>query len=86
LTTEYLQVTVPAENLMIYIQIPEEHDALGFLALAKSGIPVRCLPENSYGVANEHLTLLNSKQIPFKQLEAKNLPRPRPSQPHDEEI
>jgi hypothetical protein len=24
---------------MIYIQIPEEHDAVGFLALAKSGIP-----------------------------------------------
>ena len=55
---------------MIYIQIPEEHDAVGFLALAKSGIPVSCLPENSYGVAHEHLTLLNSKQIPFKKLEA----------------
>ena len=71
---------------MIYIQIPEEHDAIGFLALAKSGIPVRCLPENSYGVAHEHVALLNSKQIPFKKLEVKNLPRPRPSQPHDEEI
>lgn len=71
---------------MIYIQIPEEHDAVGFLALAKSGIPVSCLPENSYGVANEHLTLLNSKQIPFTKLETNNLPVPRPSQPHDEEI
>ena len=71
---------------MIYIQIPEEHDALGFLALAKSGIPVCCLPQNSYGVADEHLVLLNSKQIPFKKLEAKNFGRPRPSQPHDEEI
>ncbi len=71
---------------MIYIQIPEEHDAIGFLALAKSGIPVSCLPENSYGVVNEHLTLLNSKQIPFKQLEASNLRLPKPSQPHDEEI
>jgi hypothetical protein len=71
---------------MIYIQIPEEHDAVGFLALAKSGIPVSCLPENAYGVSNEHLTLLNSKRIPFKKLEANSLPVPKPSQPHDEEI
>lgn len=71
---------------MIYIQIPEEHDAVGFLALAKSGIPVYCLPENSYGVSNEHLTLLDSKHIPFKKLEADSLPLPSPSQPHDEEI
>ena len=71
---------------MIYIQIPEEHDAIGFLALAKSGIPVSCLPENSYGVSDEHLTLLNSKHIPFKQLEAKNFTDHRPSRPHDEEI
>jgi hypothetical protein len=71
---------------MIYIQIPEEHDALGFLALAKSGIPVSCLPENSYGVVNEHLTLLKSKRIPFKKLDANNLAIPSPSQPHDEEI
>lgn len=71
---------------MIYIQIPEEHDAIGFLALAKSGIPVSCLPENSYGVSDEHLTLLDSKHIPFRQLEADNLPIPQPSRPHDEEI
>ena len=71
---------------MIYIQIPEEHDAIGFLALAKSGIPVRCLPQNSYGVADEHLVLLDSKHIPFKKLEVKNLPKPCTSQPHDEEI
>ena len=71
---------------MIYIQIPEEHDAVGFLALVKSGIPVSCLAENSYGVADEHLTLLRSKHIPFKKLEVNNLPIPRPSQPHDEEI
>ena len=86
LTSEDPQVTVRAENLMIYIQIPEEHDALGFLALAKSGIPVRCLPQNSYGVADEHLTLLNAKRIPFKKLEAENLPKFDPSRPHDEEI
>jgi hypothetical protein len=71
---------------MIYIQIPEEHDAVGFLALAKSGIPVSCLPENSYGVSDEHLTLLSSKRIPFKKLKANSLPVLQPSQPHDEEI
>lgn len=71
---------------MIYIQIPEEHDALGFLALAKSGVPVSCLPENTYGVGDEHLELLDSKHIPFTKLEAKNLPEHRPSRPHDEEI
>ena len=71
---------------MIYIQIPEEHDALGFLAMVKSGVPVSCLPENSYGVSDEHLRVLNAKHIPFTKLEANNLPLPRPSQPHDEEI
>ena len=71
---------------MLYIQIPEEHDAVGFLALAKSGSPVFCLAENSYGVSSEHLILLNSKRIPFKKLEANKLRLPGPSQPHDEEI
>ena len=71
---------------MIYIQIPEEHNAIGFLALAKSGLPIVCFRENSYGVSNEHLSLLDSKQIPFKKLEASSFPLPRPSQPHDEEI
>ena len=71
---------------MIYIQIPEEHDALGFLALAKSGIPVSCLPENTYGVADEHLELLDSKHIPFNKLDADSVSVPRPSRPHDEEI
>ena len=86
LTTEYPQTIVQRENLMIYIQIPEEHDAIGFLALIKSGIPVSCLPENTYGVVDEQVELLDSKHIPFTKLEAKNLPKPRPSQPHDEEI
>jgi hypothetical protein len=71
---------------MIYIQLPEDHDAIGFLALAKSGIPVVCFRENSYGVSSEHLNLLNSKQIPFKKLEANSFPLPRTSQTHDEEI
>lgn len=71
---------------MIYIQIPEEHDAVGFLALAKSSIPVSCLPENSYGVSDEHLTLLDSKHIPFTRLEADTLRLPGPSLPHDEKV
>ena len=71
---------------MIYIQIPEEHDALGFLALAKSGIPVSCLPQNTYGVANEHLRVLKQKHIPFKKLETNTVRLPKPSRPHDEQI
>ena len=71
---------------MIYIQIPEEHDALGFLALAKSGMPVSCLPQNTYGVANEHLRVLKQKRIPFKKLETSTVRLPKPSQPHNEQI
>jgi len=71
---------------MIYIQIPEEHDAIGFLELARSGIPVRCLPENSYGVWDEHLRLLRRKHIPFKQLKTNTVRLPKPSRPHNEQI
>jgi len=71
---------------MIYIQIPEEHDAIGFLALAKSGIPVACLPQNTYGVANEHLRVLRQKHIPFKKLETSTVRLPKLSQPHNEQI
>ena len=53
-----------------YIQISEKHDAKGFLALAKSGIPVSCLPENTYGVHPEQLKLLKRKRIPFRKLQA----------------
>ena len=35
---------------MIYIQIPDDQDAAGFLALAKSGLTVSCFPDNTYGV------------------------------------
>jgi hypothetical protein len=69
---------------MIYIQIPEEHDAIGFLALAKSGIPLVCFRENSYGVANEHLSLLNSKQIPFTKLDRQIVDNT--TSPRDEEF
>ena len=62
-----------------YIQIPEKHDAKGFLALAKSGIPVSCLAENTYGVHPEHLKMLKRKRIPFKKLQAGNVPLPRPT-------
>ena len=71
---------------MIFIQIPKKHDPLGFLALAKSGIPVSCLPGNTYGVSREHLKLLRQKRIPFKTLDAGRIRIPQPSRPHDEEI
>jgi len=72
---------------MIYIQIPEEHDAIGFLELAKSGIPVSCLPQNRYGVCGEHLRLLRRKSIPYRELEASEARLPKqPSRPHDEKI
>ena len=71
---------------MIYIQIPEENNAVGFLALAKSGTSVLCLPENTYGVTLEHLTLLRRKRIPFKELESNTVRLPRPSRPHDAKI
>jgi hypothetical protein len=68
---------------MIYIQIPEKHDAEGFLTLATSGISVLCLPENTYGVSKEHLKLLKRKDVPFKELEISEIPIPPP---HYEEI
>jgi len=71
---------------MIYIQIPEEHDAIGFLELAKSGSPVSCLPQNSYRVSDEHIRLLRRKHIPFKTLEANTIRLPKPSRPHNEKI
>jgi hypothetical protein len=71
---------------MIYIQIPEEHNAEGFIALATSGPPVICLPENIYGVITEHLRVLRQKRIPFKKLEAGTVRLPKPSRPHHEQI
>jgi len=62
-----------------YIQISEKYDAKGFLALAKSGIPVSCLPQNTYGVHPEHLKILKRKRIPFKKLQASNVSLPRPT-------
>ena len=71
---------------MIYIQIPEQHDAVGFLALAKSGTSVLCLAENTYGVALEHLQLLQREHIPYKKVESNTIRAPQPSRPHDEKI
>jgi len=62
-----------------YIQISEKHDAKGFLALAKSGIPLSCLPENTYGVHPEQLKILKRKRIPFKKLLAANVRLPLPT-------
>ena len=59
---------VGARNLMIYIQIPAKNNAIGFLTLAKSGTSVLCLPQYTYGVSPEHLTLLRQKRIPFKKV------------------
>jgi hypothetical protein len=64
---------------MIYIQIAEKQDAKGFLALAKSGVAVVCLPDNTYGVCEEHLKLLKRKRISFKKLEASKIPMPKPA-------
>jgi hypothetical protein len=64
---------------MIYIQIPEKQDAKGFLVLAKSAFPVVCLPENTYGVHEEHLKLLKRKRISFKRLEASKIRMPNPA-------
>ena len=71
---------------MIYIQIPKDENALGFLTLARSGTPVLCLPDNTYRVTSEHLTLLRRKHIPFKKLESNKVRLPQPSRPHNEQI
>ena len=64
---------------MIHIRIPEKHDAKGFLLLAKSGFPVVCLPQNTYGVREEHLRILKGKRIPFKKLEPGQIRMPKPA-------
>ena len=64
---------------MIYVQIPEKHDAKGFLLLAKSGTAVSCLAENIYGVNPEHIKILKRKRIPFRKLSAKNVHLPKSS-------
>ena len=65
---------------MIYIQIPKDNNAVGFLALARSGASVLCLPENTYGVSSEHLTLLRRKRISFKKLKTNTVRIPKPMQ------
>ena len=64
---------------MIYIRLSDKQDAKGFLVLAKSGSPVVCLPENTYGVREEHLKLLKRKRISFTKLEASKIPIPKPA-------
>ena len=64
---------------MIYVQIPEKHDAKGFVLLAKSGTPITCFRHNIYGVIPEHTTILKRKRIPFKKLTAKNVRLPKSS-------
>ena len=69
---------------MIFIQLPKDDNAVGFLALAKSGASVLCLPDNTYGVLSEHITLLRRKHISFKKLEKVRLPQS--SRPHNDKI
>jgi hypothetical protein len=64
---------------MIYIRIPEKHDAKGFLLLAKSGSSITCLPNNTYGAAPEHIKILKRNRIPFKKLPAKSVHLPKSS-------
>jgi hypothetical protein len=64
---------------MIYIRIPEKHDAKGFLLLAKSDAPVTCLPDNIYGVNPEYIKILKRNRIPFKKLAAKSVHLPNSS-------
>jgi hypothetical protein len=64
---------------MIYIHIPEKHDAKGFLLLAKSGAAVTCLPDNIYGVSSEHIKILKRKRIRFKKLAANGVHLPKSS-------
>ncbi len=66
-------------DIMIYIQLSEKVDAEGFVLLAKSGPPVLCLPENVYRISSEQQKLLEEKNIPFKTLNAKDIPMPKAS-------
>ena len=66
---------------MIYIQILNDENGAAFVALAKSGPTVLCLPDDTYGVTSEHLKLLKQKRIPFKKLEKVRMPEP--SRPHN---
>ncbi len=58
---------------MTFIQIAEKDDADGFLALAKSGLPVSCLPKNTYGVQPQHLKILKRMKISYKKVGAKHI-------------
>ena len=64
---------------MIYIQLSEKVDAKGLMVLIKSGYSILCLPENIYGVRTEHLKVLKAKKIPFKILNAHEVPMPKVS-------
>jgi hypothetical protein len=85
LTTEYPKVTLPPESPHDLHPDTRRTRCCRFSRARKNGIPVVCFRENSYGVSNQHLSLLDSKQIPFKTLEASSFPLPRSSQPRDEE-
>ena len=64
---------------MIYIKLSETQDAKGFLLLARSGFPIVCLPQNTYGVRVEHLSLLKRKRVPFKLMQSSKIRLPKPA-------
>ena len=66
-------------TIMIYIRVPNKHDAKAFLALAKSGSPVVCLSNNTYGVREEHLKILKRKKLSFRRIEPSKVPVPKPA-------
>ena len=64
-------------TIMTYIRVIDKHDAKAFLVLAKSGSPVVCLSENTYGVSDEHLKILKRQKISFKKLSPGKVPVPK---------
>lgn len=47
--------------------------------LAKSGSPIICLPDNVYGVGQEHLKLLKRQKISYKTLPTHSVRLPKAS-------
>lgn len=66
-------------TIMIYIRVLDKYDAKAFLALAKSGSPVVCLPDNTYGIREEHLKILKRNRISFKKIDPSKVRVPQPA-------
>lgn len=70
---------------MIYIQIPEEHDARG-LYLLMTNSKVKCLPDNIYIVNKDQLKLLSKHKIRYKRLKPQDVKTAQPKAYGDEKI